>query len=117
MATSRDYQREVISSAECWLCVLYRLSSVELRSGSAEVSAAQEVGSAAILGVFGSAEFLDATRSPPLLDFEQLDADRLPAGKRHIGRFFDLEIDEGEERLDFDEGFGQSDARQNQNEP
>ena len=63
MATSRDYQREVISSAECWLCVLYRLSSVELRSGSAEVSAAQEVGSAAILGVFGSAEFLDATRS------------------------------------------------------
>jgi hypothetical protein len=66
MATGRDYQREVISSAECWLCVLYRPSSVELRSGSAEISAAQEVGSVVILGVFGLAEFFDGTRSDPL---------------------------------------------------
>jgi hypothetical protein len=66
MATGRDYQREVIPPAECWLCVLYRLSSVELRSGSAELSAAQEAGSAAILGVFGSAEFFDGTGKPKI---------------------------------------------------
>ena len=61
MATGRNYQREVISSAECWFCVLYRLSGVELRLGSAEISAAQEAESAAILGVFWSAEFFDPT--------------------------------------------------------
>ena len=61
MATGRDYQREVISSAECWFCVLYRLSGMELRSGSAEISAAQEVGSAVKLGVFGLAEFFDVS--------------------------------------------------------
>ena len=62
MATGRDYRREVISSVECWFCVLYRLSGMELRSGSAEISAAQEVGSAAILDVFASAEFFGLTR-------------------------------------------------------
>jgi hypothetical protein len=63
MATGRDYQREVISSAEFWFCLLYRLSGVALRSGSAEISAAQGAGSAIILGVFGSAEFFDRTVS------------------------------------------------------